>query len=68
MDPKYMSFDTQALEHLRVIRKYLAWITFIMVLTFALSVLGFVVSATGLLDDSGTSNDELCVDIPALCE
>ena len=65
----YMSFDTQALEHLRAIRRYLAWITVIVVLIFVLSVAGIVAAATGLLEDDSSSDlNELCREIPSLCE
>ena len=44
-DRSYMEALTQeAVGHLKVIRKYLAWIAFVIVVTFAMSALGIVLT------------------------
>jgi hypothetical protein len=53
-----------AVEHLKVIRKHTAWIAFVVVLTFALSVIGVIL----IVATSGSSNTvDLCTEFPHLC-
>jgi hypothetical protein len=54
----------EAVEHLKVIRKYTAWIAFVVVLTFALAMVGVIVT----IADSGSSETvDLCAEFPSLC-
>ncbi len=55
----------QVVEHLRVIRKYLAWIAFIMVFTFVLTVAAVVLSIVDS-SDAGPRND-ICARFPEFC-
>jgi hypothetical protein len=61
MDP-----SEQVVEHLRVIRKYLAWIAFIMVFTFVLAIAGVVLSIANTSSSSDPGTD-ICARFPDLC-
>jgi hypothetical protein len=54
-----------AVEHLSIIRKYLAWIAFVVVLTFALSVAGVILVVAD--QGSGGSTADFCSEFPGLC-
>lgn len=52
-----------AVEHLKIIRKYTAWIAFVVVLTFALAVIGVIVTVS----EGGSGASDLCTEFPGLC-
>jgi hypothetical protein len=55
-------------SHLKVIRKYAAWIEFVVVLTFALSIVGVVVAVMQVSSDSNNPTlDQFCQDNPTFC-
>lgn len=54
-----------AVEHLKLIRKYTAWIAFVVVLTFALSVLGVILIVAGAASEPTTV--DICSELPGLC-
>ena len=55
----------QAVTHLRLIRKYTAWIAFVIVLTFALSVIGVIYAVVEASSEPSTA--DFCSEFPGLC-
>lgn len=54
----------QAVEHLGLIRKYAAWIAFVVVVTFALSVVGVIYV---VVEGRSSQSVDICQEIPGLC-
>jgi hypothetical protein len=54
----------QVVEHLRVIRKYLAWIAFIMVFTYIVAIAGLVVFVVNARSDPSSG---FCQGFPDFC-
>jgi hypothetical protein len=55
----------QAVAHLQLIRKYTAWIAFVVVVTFALSVIGVIYVAIEAANEPSTA--DFCAEFPGLC-
>ena len=55
----------EAVAQLTVIRKYTAWIAFVVVLTFALAVIGIIYTVVEASSEPSTA--EICAEIPGLC-
>jgi hypothetical protein len=55
----------QAVNHLQLIRKYTAWIAFVVVVTFALSVAGVIYVAVEAANEPSTA--DICAELPGLC-
>ena len=55
----------EAVGHLKLIRKYTAWVAFVVVLTFALSVIGIIYAVVEASSEPSTA--DLCAELPGLC-
>jgi hypothetical protein len=55
----------EVVAQLRVIRRYTAWIAFVVVLTFALAVVGIIYAVVEASSQPSTA--DICAELPGLC-